>query len=105
MLPILNAEIPIQAQDAANAVGETALAFAADPTLLIGGIILIVLAVVVIFFLKRVIVNSILGLVVWGILTFLLGVNLPLIPSLVVSVVFGLAGIGVLLLLRFLGLF
>jgi len=93
------------AGNVAGAVGETALNFVSDPLLLVGGIILIVIAVAVIFFLKKIIINSVLGVVVWGILTFLLGINLPFIPSLVVSAVFGLAGLGVLLLLRFMGLF
>ncbi len=75
-----------------------------DPSVLIGGIVLIVAALLVIFLLKRIIVNSILGLISWLVLTFLFGINLPFIPSLVISIVFGLAGIGVMLVLRFFGL-
>jgi hypothetical protein len=90
------------AETVGNQTVETVQAFAGNPAILIGGIILIVAGILIILFLKRVIVNSIIGAIVWAIATFVFGINLPFIPSLVVSVIFGLPGIGVLLLLRFL---
>jgi len=67
------------------------------------GVILIIAAIAIILSLKKIIINSVLGLIGWGIAVFVFKVSLPLIPSLVVSVVFGLAGVGVMLLLVFLG--
>ena len=77
---------------------------AVDWGVLLGGLALIALALVVIFVLKRIVVNSILGIVALIVVKFLLGVDLPLIPTLIVSVLFGLAGIGTMLVLHFLGL-
>ena len=67
-------------------------------------IILIIATVAVLFFVKKFIVNTVLGLIAWAIVVYLLNVNLPFIPSLVVSAVFGPAGVGVMLFLRFFGL-
>jgi len=75
-----------------------------DWSLVIGGIVLIVAALFLIFILKRIVVNSILGIVAFVVIRFLLGIDLPFLPTLIVSVVFGLAGIGTMLLLYFLGL-
>jgi hypothetical protein len=55
--------------------------------------------------LKRIIENSVLGLIVWAVAKFVFGINLPFWTSLIVSAIFGLAGIGALLLLRFLGVY
>lgn len=68
------------------------------------GVLLIVAAVVVIHFVKKIIVNSILGVIAWAVLNYVVGIELPTIASFVVSAIFGLAGIGVLLILRFLAL-
>lgn len=84
-------------------ITEQATSFVSDPTILIIGIGLIVVTFLLIFFMKKIIVNTILGLIVWGIVTFILKIELPFIPSFVVSVVFGPAGVGVMLLLKFLG--
>ncbi len=70
---------------------------------LLAGIGLVALAIFIVFFLKRVIVNSILGIVAFLILKFL-GVNLPFLLTLIVSVLFGLAGVGTVLVLHFFGL-
>ena len=68
------------------------------------GILLIIAAVLVIYFVKKIIVNSILGIIAWAILNYIVGIELPTVASFAVSAIFGLAGIGVLLLLRFMSL-
>lgn len=88
-----------------HTVGETAGNFIGDPTILIAGIVLIIAAVIIFMVLKKIIVNSIAGLIVFGILHFVVGIELPFIPTLIVTAIFGLAGIGVMLVLHFLGLF
>ena len=93
-----------QTEQVAGQAGEAVLGFVGNPALLIGGLVLVVAAVLIFVFLKKVIVNSILGIIAWGLLTFVFGVNLPFIPSLAVSIIFGLAGIGAMLVLRFFGL-
>lgn len=89
--------------DASVAMSAVQEAVQADPVLLLAGVGLVALAVFVVFFLKRVIVNSILGLVAFAVL-WALGIRLPFIVTLVVSVVFGLAGVGTMLILYFFGL-
>ena len=74
-------------------------------TIIVIALVLIIATVLIILFIKKVIINSILGLVGWAIVTYAFPLGLPFFPSLVVSVVFGLAGIGVMLLLKFFGLF
>ena len=92
------------AADAAANVGNTALQLAGNPALLVGGIILVVAAIVLFFFIKKIIINSVLGIAAWLVLMFIFHVELPFIPSLAVSVIFGLAGIGAMLVLRFFGI-
>ncbi len=70
---------------------------------LVLGVILIAATVLIVGYLKNLLANSLIGLVAWAVLHFLLHIQLPLVPSLVVSAIFGLAGIGALLVLRFLG--
>ena len=89
---------------AGNMAAEAAKTFAGNPSILAGGIILIIAGILVIMFLKRIIVNSILGAILWAIVNYFFLVNLPFYPSLIISIVFGLPGIGVMLLLRFMGL-
>lgn len=93
-----------QAGSTAGKAAETAMQFAGNPTVLLGGIGLVIAAVLIFLFLKKIIINSILGVIGWAILNFAMGIQLPLIPSLAVSVIFGLGGIGVMLALRFFGL-
>lgn len=88
-----------------NEAVDTAAQFAGDWRVLLFGILLIIGAVLVIMFIKKVVINSVLGLIAWGILYFVIKVELPFVASLAVSAIFGLAGIGVLLLLKFLGIF
>ncbi|NPA76165.1 MAG: hypothetical protein GXN93_00205 [Candidatus Diapherotrites archaeon] len=71
-----------------------------NPVILFAGIGLVALAIFLIFFLKRVIVNSILGLISFIVLYFL-GIKLPFFATFVVSVIFGLAGVGTMLVLYF----
>ena len=73
---------------------------AVDPVILFAGIGLVALAIFLIFFLKRVIINSILGLIAFIVLYFL-GIKLPFFATLIVSVIFGLAGVGTMLVLYF----
>jgi len=83
----------------------TANSILGNPFWLIIGIILIVVTILLLLFLKKIIVNSILGLILFAVVKFGLGIGLPTIPTLVVSIIFGPAGIGVMLLLKFFGLF
>lgn len=85
-----------------NALSQPA-AEGVDWGLVVGGLALIALAIFLVFVLKRIIVNSVLGVVALIVAKFLLGVDLPLVPTLIVSIVFGLAGVGTMLLLYFLG--
>jgi len=75
-----------------------------NPTILIAAIILIGVTIFLLFFLKKVIINSILGGLIWGASIFFFHIELPLIPSFVIAVLFGPAGIGAMLLLKFFGL-
>jgi len=88
---------------AGNAPGN-ALGLAGNPSLLIGGIILILAAVAIFWFLKKIVFHLISGFIGWVIVLFVLKVNLPLVPSLVISLIFGLAGLGAMLLMKFFGL-
>lgn len=72
-------------------------------TLLLGALLVIV-ALVVIFVLKRILENAIIGTLGFLILKFVLGVNVPFIPGLIISLLFGLGGLGVLLILHFFGI-
>ena len=112
-LPFLNISVPDNvlndlgegATGAAENVGSAALELVGNPTILIGGIVLVVAAIVIFFFLKKIIVNSILGIAAWLVLTYVFHVELPLVASLAISIIFGLAGIGAMLVLKFFGLF
>ena len=68
------------------------------------GVVAIIAAIIILFFFKNIIVNSILGIIAWAILSFVFHVNLNFWISLVVSIIFGLPGIGVLLILKFFGI-
>jgi len=112
-IPLLNIPVPDTVLDsigngaagAAESAGNAALSLVGNPLLLVGGIILVIAAFVIFFFLKKIIINSILGIIAWLILTFVFQVELPLIPSLAISVIFGLAGIGAMLVMKFFGMF
>lgn len=93
--------------NAAVALGESALgAVQGNITWLLIGLVLVIAAVLVFIFIKnigKIIVNSVLGVVAWGFAYYILGVKMDFLISLAVSVVFGLAGVGVMLMLKFLG--
>lgn len=74
-----------------------------DPIYLVYAVILIVLTVIFIKILKNVIVNSIIGVVALLFLYYVLNIKLPFIITLIVTVIFGPAGLGVVLILRFFG--
>ncbi len=93
----MGVDLNVAATDIAHGAAHLA---SVDPTILLAGIGLVALAVFFIFFLKRVIVNSILGLVAFLIL-YALGVKLPFVATFVVSLLFGMAGIGTMLILYF----
>ena len=93
------------AAGAAENMGNAALGLAGNPIVLIGGIILVIAAFVIFFFLKKIIINSVLGIAAWVLLTYVFHVELPFIPSLAISIIFGLAGIGAMLVMKFFGLF
>jgi hypothetical protein len=76
-----------------------------NPAIIVIALILIGVTIFLFFFLKRILVNSAIGLVLWAILTFVFPTNLPTIPSLIISILFGAAGIGAMLVLKFLGVF
>lgn len=71
---------------------------------LVLGVGLFIAAAIVILFLKNILVNAILGVIGWGLLTYVFHVSLPFWPSLIASAVFGLAGLGVMVLLAFFGI-
>ncbi|MEI7961048.1 MAG: hypothetical protein WCI04_01815 [archaeon] len=75
-----------------------------NPSVLIAGIVLIVISLVIFFFLKKIIEHAIIGGIAWAIAIFAFHIPLPLIPSFAVAIIFGPAGIGVMLLLKFFGL-
>ena len=87
-----------------GAGGQAFATLAGNWWVLLLGIALIAATVVLVGYLKNILANSIIGLVAWSVLQFLFGVKLPLMASLVVSAIFGLAGIGVMLVLKFLGI-
>lgn len=98
LFPLLQADI-----NAAELGGKALGAVQGNWTWLLVGIALIVAAVLFFVFFRKIAVNSLLGLAAWALLYFVIGVKMALIPSLVVSVVFGLAGVGALLVLMFFG--
>jgi small-conductance mechanosensitive channel len=108
-IPFLDIPVPEEllnglGEKAAENVGTAAMQLAGNPLVLVGGIVLVIAAVLVFLFLKRIIINSVLGIAAWAILTYVFQVQLPLIPSFAVSAIFGLAGIGAMLVLKFLGM-
>lgn len=89
--------------DAANfAATNTPLSL--TPIIIAVVIVLIGITIFLAFFLKKIITNSIIGAIIWFLAVFVFKVQLPLIPSFVISVIFGAAGIGTMLLLSALGL-
>jgi len=91
------------AQPVAEAAGNV-ISFV-NPTILIAAVILIAVTIFLLLFLKKIIMNSVLGGILWAISVFVFNAQLPLIPSFVISVIFGPAGLGAMIILKFFGLF
>jgi len=72
--------------------------------LIVTAVAFIIIAIIVIGFLKQILINSVLGIIAWALLQYVFQVKLSFWVSLIVSIIFGLAGIGVLLVLKVLGL-
>ncbi|NMA44276.1 MAG: hypothetical protein GX950_00475 [Candidatus Diapherotrites archaeon] len=91
----------------ASIVSETTKAIPFSIELVILVLILIAITIIIMFYLKKIIVNSVLGGVIWFVAVFVFNVQLGptlFIPSFVISVIFGPAGIGTILLLLALGI-
>ena len=73
-----------------------------NPKILILGIVFIGLTVLIMYLLKHFIINSVIGIIGLFVLTGL-GIKLPFVITLLVTAVFGLAGLGTMLILEFLG--
>ena len=88
--------------NAANLVSGSLLGI---PTWQVAGISigLIIATILLLLLLKRIIENIILGLVAWAVLAFIFHIELPLVPTFVLTVAFGLAGVGAMLLAKLLG--
>ncbi len=86
----------------AKEAGNIAIEFL--PFIILAGIVLIVGTIIIIFFLRRIIMNSVLGLIFWAIVVYGLQIPLPFIPSLIISLILGPAGIGAMLILNALGI-
>jgi len=72
---------------------------------LVLGVILILAAILIFSVLKHILVNTVLGLVGLAILKFGLGLAIPLsFPVIVITILFGLGGLGMLLVLMFFGI-
>jgi hypothetical protein len=68
------------------------------------GIALIIIAVLAVVLLKQILINSIIGVAIWAIAIYVLQIKLNFWLSLIVSIIFGIGGIGVLLVLKFFGI-
>ncbi len=74
-----------------------------DVGLLVMGAALAVAGIVLVVVLKRIMENLIVGLVGFLALKIFFGVNIPLLPGIIISILFGLSGLGALLILHFFG--
>ena len=86
-----------KAMDSANSVLH-------NPKILIIGVVLIVVAFVALYILKNILLNSIVGIAGFLICNYLLGISLPFTATMIVSAIFGAAGLGVILVLKFIGI-
>ena len=88
-----------------QAAGETiARSISGEWSWLVVGLALFIAAGIVIFFLKNVLINTALGLIGWGILTYIFQISIPFWVSLLVTGIFGLAGLGAIVMLAVLGI-
>ena len=72
-------------------------------TLLLGGV-LVLAALVIVFLLKRILENAVIGVVGFLLLKYFLDLKISLVAGLIISLLFGLAGLGVLVILHFFGM-
>ncbi len=93
------------AQQVTQEAGTAAINFFGNPIVLVTAVILIILTIVMVLHLKKIVENSILGGLLWAVSVFFFQVSLPPIPSFVIAIIFGPAGIGAMLILKFFGLF
>jgi len=75
-----------------------------NPKVLVFGILLIILTIVILFILKNVIVNSIVGVLGLLVCNGLLGFKLPYLITLIVTAIFGVAGLGVMVIFKYFGI-
>lgn len=94
-------ELGKQTAEKAGEIAGNALTLAGNPMILIVGVVLVIATIAIIFFLKKIIINSVLGIICWVIVKYAFAIELAFFPSLIVSILFGPAGIGVMLLLKF----
>ena len=74
------------------------------PEYILPAIVLVIVSIFIFFFLKKIIVNSVLGIVALLAANFIFNMQLPWIPSIVISIIFGPAGVGVMIILRIFGI-
>jgi hypothetical protein len=87
------------------AVSEKATSILFNPSYLIAGIIFIIAAIVILYFLKNILLNSVVGVFGFLVCYFVFGVKLPFFLTLLVSAIFGIGGLGTIILLKFFGVF
>ena len=92
----------VDANIVAKEVSGAAINLVHNPIGLIVGIILIVIAIIIIANFGQFLINSIVGVIGVGI-CLLIGIKLPIVITLIVCAIFGLAGLGVILVLKFFG--
>ncbi|MBI2529976.1 MAG: hypothetical protein HYW05_02435 [Candidatus Diapherotrites archaeon] len=88
---------------AASGAAEAAKGLAGNYWILIAAVALIVVTVIIFLVLRQIVINSVLGFVVWGIIHFVFNIELPFWPALVSAAIGGPAGIATVLILKFLG--
>ncbi len=84
-----------------SAAGEVVQAVPWD--LIIFGVVLVVVGIILLFLLKRVIENIVLGLIGWAVVQFVFGISLPPLQTFIAIVLFGLAGLGTMVVITLLG--
>lgn len=92
------------ANSATQGAASAAVGLLMNPYALGMAVVLIGVTVFLLFFLKKIISNSILGAIMWVLSIYIFHVQLPTIPSFVISILFGPAGIGAMIMLKFLGI-
>ncbi|MBS3057582.1 MAG: hypothetical protein J4415_03040 [Candidatus Diapherotrites archaeon] len=88
---------------AVSGAAEAAKSLAGNYWILIAAVALIVVTVIIFLVLRQIVINSVLGFVVWGVIHFVFNIELPFFPALVSAAIGGPAGIATVLLLKFLG--